>query len=116
MKNTRQLSKFQFLGLQKLGNAFVPGDGEFPSFSASGCAEHVDCLLDEMPEGDLGDLKTLLLLLAFVPVFMIRGLLRFLEWSPSIPGGFGSILRLMRFGMKGIVISLYYSGFVGAEY
>ena len=113
---TRHLSRLQYRGLQKLGDAFAPGDAEFPSFSACGCAEHVDILLDEMPETDLGDLKTLLLLLAFLPVFGIRVLLRVLEWSPGIPGGLGAVLRLMRFGMKGLVVSLYYSGLTGADY
>ena len=42
------LSARQLSGLNHVGDAWIPGDGIFPAFSALGCAEHVDILLNEM--------------------------------------------------------------------
>ena len=42
---SRYLNARQRLGLDRLGDALLPGDDEFPSFSRLGCGEHVDKLL-----------------------------------------------------------------------
>ena len=48
--SSRYLNARQQRGLVKLGQVYCPGDDEFPSFAALGCAECVDELLEYMPE------------------------------------------------------------------
>ena len=106
--SSRHLNARQLRAIEKLGDAMVPGDSELPSFSSSGCVRHVDRLLDHMPASDLKDLGTLLTLLAFFPGFMLALFLKLLEWSPRLPGPLGSLLRMMRLGLRGLIVSLYW--------
>ena len=109
MNQSKHLNARQVHGLQKIGNAVLPGDSNFPSFSASNCIRHVDRILDYMPESDLKDLKILLGLFSFFPCFMLSVLFWLIDASPALPGPIGSLLRLMRLGIRGLVFSLYYS-------
>lgn len=114
--STRHLKSGAFRGLQKLGDAMCPGDGEFPSFSRLGCAEHVDVILDEMPAADRDQLKTLLAVLSYVPIFGIAGLIALLEKTSELPGPLGVGVRFLRMGLRGLIMTLYYSGNRGASY
>ena len=113
---SKHLNEGQIRALVKVGDCLVPGDEDLPSFSKLGCVEWIDHLLDPMPAADLKDLKMLLSILSFFPAFLMRALMRFLEFSPSVPGPLGAPLRLIRLGMRGLVMSLYYSGFAGKQY
>lgn len=117
MANTTQfLSAGQFRGLVKLGDVYAPGNDEFPSFSELGCAEHADDVLEFLPEDDRKALVTLLGLLRWTPRFKVRWLVSFLEYAPKIPGPPGNVLRLLQTGLKGLVMSLYFSGRKGKAY
>ena len=110
------LNARQIKGLNKLGDAFIPGDGELPSFSGSGCVEHADRVLGPMPEKDRSDLLMLLGLLSYLPGFALAVIWRILEWSTWVPTGAGAFLRFLRIGLKGLVVTLYYSGCTGAGF
>jgi hypothetical protein len=69
----------------------------------------LDRILDFMPAGDLGDLKTLLSILSFFPGFLVAWIMRFLEIALPVPGPVGGILRLIRLGLRGLIFTLYYS-------
>lgn len=113
---SRYLSGTAWRGLERLGDAVLPGDDQFPSFSRLGCAEHVDVLLGEMPADDRQSFITLLKVIRFVPGFLLRGLTRVLERSLNVPGPVGAAMRFLRLGIKGVVLSLYYSGEKGGSY
>lgn len=106
---SRHLKDRQLAAIEKIGDCLIPGDGDLPRFSATGCAREIDRILDYMPERDLADLKTLLALLGWFPRFAVALVLRFLEWSPWLPEPVGSLARLVRFGLRGLAMSLYYS-------
>lgn len=107
---TRNLTPRELIGLKKLGDCIIPGDGELKSFSKSECADQVDRILDHMPMPDRNDLKMLLGLLALLPKFGVYLFVQLLELSPAIPSIFGgAILRFIRLGIRGLVMSLYYS-------
>lgn len=114
--STRHLSPRQFRGLQKLGDVYAPGDEQLPSFSRLGCGEAIDQVLDVMDPADRSSLKLLLGLLAWCPANWIRGLARLLERSPEMRGPWGGPLRFLRMGVKGLVLTLYYSGERGGAY
>lgn len=109
---SKHLSERQISAINRVGDVMIPGDGEFPSFSGSGCVRHVDRVLNFMPAQDLGDLKILLLLLSLFPPFLIAWFLGFLErtanWGSWLDF-MGGILRLIRLGLRGLIVTLYYS-------
>lgn len=113
---SRYLTNGQFRGLLKLGDVFAPGGGGFPSFSELGCGEHVDEVLEYLPEDDRKALAMLLGLLRWTPKFKVRWLVRLLEFAPRVPGPPGNALRLLRTGLKGVAMSLYFSGRKGQHY
>ena len=113
---SKHLNDSQIHALVKVGDCLAPGDEDLPSFSQLGCVEWIDHLLDPMSAADLKDLKLLLSILSLFPAVLMRALMRFLEFSPSVPGPLGAPLRLIRLGMRGLVMSLYYSGFAGKQY
>ena len=106
---SKHLGARQVAGLEKMGNVLVPGDGELASFGASGCSSEVDRILDHMPGSDLKDLKLLLTLMSFLPMFIVAWFLAFLELSPRMPDWIAGPLRFVRLGIRGLVLTLYYS-------
>jgi hypothetical protein len=113
---SRYLGPLALSGLTKIGNAYLPGDGELPSFEALGLNEHVDRVLEDLPSGDRDGLKILLSIFGALPSFLVLGFFSLIEslWNRNIP--LGSILLQIRLGMRGIVFSLYYSGLKGKSY
>lgn len=105
---SKHLNERQLAAIERIGDVLVPGDGELDSFSRSGCVRHVDRVLGYMPASDLEDLKTLLSILAVLPAPVIALVLRLLEGSPFVPGQAGGILRLIRIGLRGLVMTLYF--------
>ncbi len=106
----------QFLGprelatLERLGDLMLPGDSEFPSFSQTGCIAFVDDLLRYMAPKDRDDIKTLLKILSFLPIPLLRAFLQLCQtrWTPT--------LRMIELGLKGLVMSLYYSNKTAPHY
>lgn len=105
---SRHLSAAQIRGVEKLGQAMLPGGEGFPSFMAIGCARHIDRILDFMPEQDIKDLRLLLSLLAVMPLAFSRFFAWFLEKAVPWPGPVGAQLRTIRLGVRGLIFSLYY--------
>lgn len=105
----RHLNEKQVRGLLKLGDAMVPGNAQMPRFSTSGCADQINRILDYMPEQDLSDLKMLLMILSYFPGFAVAVLVRLIEVATLLPGGAGAPFRFIRLGLRGLVMTLYYS-------
>lgn len=108
---TRHLS-----AISKIGDIYCPPHSTLPSFSKLGAIEHIDQVVGPLPEADLKDLKLLLFLLSFLPNFALVGFVRLVECAPHLPTPIGTVLRMVRFGLRGIIFSLYYSGLKGANY
>lgn len=113
----KTLSPLAMRGLNHFGDALIPGGIQgLPSFSDLGCAEKVELLLSEMPEQDVKDLQLLLSIFGVLPTFCARWFFALLEWANGFQTPHFGILRLMRLGLKGLVMSLYYSGYAGKNY
>ena len=111
MPDCKYLDRRQLRTIDRLGDLMIPGDSELPRFSATAPVRRVDRLFETMPADDLGDLKLLLTILSFFPGFLLAGFLRLLEKSPACPSwAGGGVFRMIRLGLRGIVMSLYYSG------
>jgi hypothetical protein len=113
---SRHLDARRLRALNKLGNCLVPGDDDLPSFSRCGCSDHVDDILDYLPADDRIALGRILFLLSFVPARTLRCLLMLLEADLPLPNLVAAPLRFLRLGVRGLVLSLYYSGETGLHY
>ncbi len=113
---SRHLDRRQLRGLVMIGDVLVPGDGDLPSFSRLGCVAHVNRLLDFMPDDDLRGLQGVLSAASVLPRSLVAALLRWLEAGLWPPGPWSPPLRVVRMGLRGIVLSLYYSGGSGPSY
>lgn len=110
-----QLNSLQSAALNRLGNVLCPAYQEYPSFSELDVVHHADIVLNELPEGDLKDLKLLLLVLFFVPAPLMRLMMVTLEKMKEMDGGLGTLVRMLLFGLRGLTFALYYSGLRGPK-
>ncbi len=104
----KKFSNRAICGLNKIGDCYIPGDESMLSFSRSQCTSELSRVLEYLPASDFKSLQLLLILLSFLPKIILLGLAKLLEWSPRLPGLFGSPLRLIRIGLRGLIFSLYY--------
>ena len=62
--------------VNRIGDILCPGNDEFPSYSETGCIQHIDKILATVPEADMKDLNLLLTILSIKPKFVLRWLVR----------------------------------------
>jgi hypothetical protein len=106
---SRFLTPAQQDGLLKVGDVLIPGDQQFPSFSRSRCAEHMDRMLAYMNESDLHAVQLLLGVFRYLPKIVLRGLMTLTDQHRLFPGPIGAALRMISIAIKGTVMTLYYS-------
>ncbi len=109
------LSATQQRGLLRLGDALIPGDGDMPSFSESGCAEYADRILVSMYSDDRAGLKGVLTLCAILPRPLIRKLFAMTDRHENAPEPVAGLLRMANVGIKGFLMTLYYSDIGGGH-
>jgi hypothetical protein len=107
MAGSSFFGKTQLRGLAKVGDILIPGDAEFPSFTASKSIDQVDRMLEYMSPSDRDGVQFLCTLFRFCPRFAVRGIMWLSERQP--PGPLGAACRMVNIGVKGVVMSLYYS-------
>ena len=106
----------QLEAIEKLGDIIVPANAPFPSFSETGCIEHIDTVMSPAHEEDLKLLGILLYVLRYTPNFAIRGLLNLIGKAEKMPRFVAPLFRLLNVSLNGIVFSLYYSNMTRASY
>ena len=106
--NSKHLSALQIQGVEKLGETMFPASDGIPSFRETQCARHLDRILDYMPAQDLKDLGMLLGLIAILPGFLVRFFVWSLEKLSVLPTPIGGLVRMIRLGLRGLIMSLYY--------
>jgi aldehyde dehydrogenase (NAD+) len=116
MKISKYFSQNQLIGLRRAGDVILPGTEVSPSFSKTGCIDHVDRMAAYLTDDDLGGLRMLLGCLRYSPGWLIRLLMRACEKNARFPGFAGAALRTIDIGIKGMVMSLYYANLTGADY
>jgi len=109
MSPAKNLNPTQMRGLAKAGDVVIPGDEVLPSFSASGSLDHVDRMLDHMSDSDRSGVQILLTVFRFLPRFVIAAILHVAQRDHVFPGILGAGCRMINIGIKGVVMTLYYS-------
>lgn len=111
------LSKSALKGLTRLGDLMIPRSGDLPSFSEYGGLEHVDDLLAYAPADDIQSLNSVLAILSYSPSFVLTWLVKKMETSHQAGNGaVATTFRQLDFGVKGIVLSCYYTEKAGSAY
>ena len=109
MSSSKHLSDLQMRGLAKVGDVVVPGDDVLPAFTRSGSLDHVDRMLDHMTDFDRDGIKLLFTIFRFLPGFAIAAILWVAQHDKHFPSVLGAACRMINIGIKGVVMSLYYS-------
>ena len=96
-------------GLRRFGDLLIPGDGEWPSFSRSGCMVHLASVVAEMQPVDRADLRMAAGMLGLITGVGRTCLLAVLERSDSLPEFLGMPCRTGLFNFRALLFSLYYA-------
>lgn len=110
------LSKSALKAINRIGDVMMPKNGELPSYSELGGIEHIDEILRYAPESDMKDLDMVLSILSVMPKFVLKWLIKKMSQSYNKGGGLWVVMRQLDFGLKGIILSTYYSEKVGSNY
>jgi acyl-CoA reductase-like NAD-dependent aldehyde dehydrogenase len=100
---SRTFSPLMIRGLLKAADVYVP------EFSATGYIHEVDRIADFMTPADRSGVQALSTLLALLPRFLVRLLLSWADRASSSGAPWAPVLRQIHLGLKGLVMSLYYS-------
>lgn len=107
--SSKYLSPLQTRGVLKVGDAIIPGDGQFPRFSKTEFIRQIDRMLDYIPSDDRDGLCILMGVFACLPRIVILAIMQLSEWASKIPGLPGAPFRMIIIGVKGMILTLYYS-------
>lgn len=106
----------QLTALNRIGELMFPANGEFPGFAELGCIQHIDLLVENAPKDDIALLKMVFGVLYYKPQFVYRFILWLMRTANSWPEPFASLFRTMDMGLRGMIVSLYYSGLKGQDF
>lgn len=103
-------SSLSIKGLTKAGDIVLPGGDGFPRFSETEFVHHFGRVAHYMNPDDKAGLKFLTALMALLPTPLVRFILWVATLHPYVPGFFGTPLRQINIGVRGVLFTLYYSG------
>jgi hypothetical protein len=103
-------------GLNRIGDVFIPGEGDLPSFSEFNGIEHVDDVIAYTPEEDIASLNMVLSIFSILPEGMLRWAADQMVAASYRDGLLDGLLRQLNIGLKGIMFSCYYSGKGGSNF
>lgn len=111
---SKHLNAIQLRSLERIGELYLPAHDDLPGFAAIGCLEHVDVVLDEVHPDDRFALGLFLYVLRITPLFLLEKFIGMMDHHDRYPEPLAGVLRLLSLALKGIVMSVYYSGMTGS--
>ena len=104
------LNPLAIKAIYRMGDLMIPKNGEFPAYSEVKGLDYIDDLLAYAPQGDIGDLNLVLILISLMPTFVLKLLIKKMSQSHETESaGLWVILRQLDFGIRGIVFATYYT-------
>lgn len=97
-------------GLTRIGDVFIPGENDLPSFSEFGGIEYVDDIIAYTPAEDISSLNMVLGIFSVLPDSVLRWAANQMVAASYRDGLLDGLLRQLYIGLKGIIFSCYYSG------
>lgn len=110
------LNKAALRTINRMGDIMLPKTKGFPSFSETGCIEHIDDILAFAPPEDISGLNSVLAVLSVFPKVFLLWLIKKMEISHRENRSLSFIFRQLDFGLKGIIYTCYYSGKTGKNF
>jgi len=107
---SKLFTQHQLQGLRKIGDIMLPAGNGFPSFSECGCIAAVDTAMSSAHKDDIRDFGYLLLACHYAPTPIVKLIINMADNAERFPSFIAPLMRKLNIGIKGIVISLYYSG------
>lgn len=109
-------SKRALKSMTILGDLLMPATEVLPSFSETGCLEHIDSLAIHAPQDDISTLNMALVLLSFMPKVVFKWLIKKMSTAQSSDALLSTTYRQLNYAIKGLLYSLYYSGKASESY
>lgn len=116
MMISKYFSQNQLKGLLKSGDTILPGTAISPSFSETGCINHIDRMAAFLSDDDLGGLKLLFGIFRWTPKWIISLIMTACNHNKRFPGFLGAGLRMIEIGVKGATLSPYYANLTSPDY
>jgi len=113
---SRYFNRNQIKGLLKAGDIILPGTERSPSFSQTGCIKHIDKMAEYLNEDDLKGLRMVLSAFKYFPGWLIYIVMLCTKYKRFFPGFMGAAFRMLEIGVKGAIITPYYSNLTGKDY
>jgi hypothetical protein len=98
-------------GLYKLGKVIIPDYPGFPAFIEVEPQKHINKMVDYMYEDDRSAILIILALFSFLPPFIIKWKMMFIDWGAKWKGAPGAVFKMLQIALKGLVFTLYYTDF-----
>ncbi|MCO5248253.1 MAG: hypothetical protein M9887_04805 [Chitinophagales bacterium] len=105
-------------GIKKIGDFFLPGNHEFPSYSEAGGTYKLNDMVQYAPEDDIKLLNIALIIFSFLPKFVLKWLVGQMD-KYSTNGADGVIpttFRQLDVGLRGLLYATYYDEFTNPDY
>jgi aldehyde dehydrogenase (NAD+) len=103
------LTPRELAGLDKVGDVVLPGDGTLPPFSAVRSPADAERMLAHMTEKDRRGVKGVLAVFSFLPTVLVRAFYWLTDQHGRLPGALAAPFRMANIGIKGVVMTLYYT-------
>jgi acyl-CoA reductase-like NAD-dependent aldehyde dehydrogenase len=116
MMISKYFSQNQLKGLLRVGDIILPGTDTSPSFSKAGSINHIDRMAKYLSEDDLNGLQMLFGVFKWTPKWVIKFIMFLCNHNKRFPGFLGAGLRMIEIGVKGAVLSPYYSNLTSSDY
>ncbi|MBT8352256.1 MAG: aldehyde dehydrogenase family protein, partial [Deltaproteobacteria bacterium] len=113
---SKYFSQNQLKGLLKVGDILLPGTDTSPSYSETGCINHIDRMACFLNKDDLSGLQLLLGIFSWTPKWIIYLILKACNYNQRFPGIIGAGLRMLEIGIKGVIFSPYYANLTSSDY
>jgi len=97
-------------GLNRMGDVFIPQNGDLPSFSQYGGVQSVDTVAAYLPKEDIGLLNLVLSVFSILPVGVLKWIVGLMEQFLDRVGTLPSLLRQLNLGLRGLLFACYYAG------
>lgn len=105
-------------GMCKVGDIFLPENGDFPKYSDVAGTHKLNDLITYVPKDDAQSLNIVLSVFSFLPNSVLGWVVKKMTTSMDDPndGMIPSLFRQLNVGLRGLLFSTYYSELTNPDF
>jgi hypothetical protein len=103
------IKKSHIKGLYKLGKVIISDYPGFPTFAELKPENYLNRMIDYMYKDDKEPVLIILSLFSVLPLFIVRGKMKFIDWGATWKGAPGAVFRMLQIALKGMIFTIYYT-------